>query len=70
MRTVAIFAAVLAVAASAAAQAPADRSEPPPLGAQPRLTLPAVQERELGNGLRVLLLEAHDVPLAQVNWRA
>jgi zinc protease len=55
------------MAASAAAQAPPDRTEPPRLAAQPRLTLPAVQERALGNGLRVLLLEAHDVPLAQVN---
>jgi predicted Zn-dependent peptidase len=57
----------LAIAASAAAQAPPDRSEPPALGVPPRLTLPAVQERELANGLRVLLLEAHDVPLVQIN---
>jgi predicted Zn-dependent peptidase len=69
MRIATLFAGMLAVAvaASAAAQAPADRSEPPPLGAPPRLTLPDVQQRELGNGLRVLLLEAHDVPLAQIN---
>ena len=62
-----MFAAALAMAASAAAQAPPDRTQPPRLAPQPPLTLPAVQERELGNGLRVLLLEAHDVPLAQVN---
>jgi predicted Zn-dependent peptidase len=67
MKAASALAAALAIAASAAAQAPPDRSQPPAFGAQPRLTLPAVQERELANGLRVLLLEAHDVPLAQIN---
>jgi zinc protease len=57
----------LAVAATATAQAPPDRSEPPTLDPPPRLTLPTVQRRELENGLRVLLLEAHDVPLVQIN---
>jgi zinc protease len=67
MKTTWMFAAALALTTPAAAQQAPDRSRPPALAAQPRLTLPAVQERELANGLRVLLLEAHDVPLAQIN---
>ena len=67
MKAALALAAALAVASSAAAQAPPDRSTPPALGAPPRLMLPAVQQRELSNGMRVLFLEAHDVPLAQIN---
>jgi predicted Zn-dependent peptidase len=67
MKTTLMLAAALALVATATAQTPPDRSGPPALGPPPRLTLPAVQERELANGLRVLLLEAHDVPLAQVS---
>jgi zinc protease len=67
MKAVLALTVSLVMAASAGAQAPPDRSAPPALGAPPRLTLPAVQERELANGLRVLLLEAHDVPLVQIN---
>jgi zinc protease len=67
MKTTWMLAAALALATPATAQQGPDRSRPPALGAQPRLVLPAVQERELANGLRVLLLEAHDVPLAQIN---
>ena len=67
MKIIWTVAAALAIAAIATAQPPPDRSRPPAIGAPPRLTLPAVQERELTNGLRVLLLEAHDVPLAQIN---
>jgi predicted Zn-dependent peptidase len=67
MKAALALAAALLVAASAAAQAPPDRTEPPALAAPPRLMLPAVQQRELSNGMRVLFLEAHDVPLAQIN---
>jgi zinc protease len=67
MKTTWTLAAALAIAATAAAQPPPDRSQPPALGEPPRLTLPAVQARELTNGLRVLVLEAHEVPLAQIN---
>jgi predicted Zn-dependent peptidase len=59
--------AVALVAAAATAQERPNRTEPPALGPQPRLTLPVVQERKLDNGLRVMLLEAHDVPLVQVS---
>ena len=67
MRFAHLAAIALVFAAAAAAQQLPDRSEPPTLGAPPRLTLPMVQEQALSNGLRVLLLESHEVPLVQVN---
>lgn len=48
------------------AQAP-DRSQPPPLGPPPALSLPAIQKRQLSNGLPVWLVERHEVPVTQVN---
>ena len=57
--------AVLATVA-VSAQAP-DRSKPPALGPAPSLKLPAVQKFTLGNGLRLWLLENHEVPLVQAN---
>jgi predicted Zn-dependent peptidase len=51
---------------SAAAQAP-DRSAPPALGPAPVLKLPAIQKRQLSNGLPVWMVELHEVPVAQVN---
>jgi predicted Zn-dependent peptidase len=44
-----------------------DRSGPPELGPPPSLTLPPIQHLELDNGLKVLLMEKHDVPLVQLN---
>jgi predicted Zn-dependent peptidase len=48
-------------------QAPPDRSHPPELGPTPQLKLPAIQRFALSNGLPVVLLEKHGVPLVQVN---
>lgn len=68
---------VLATAAGFAQQAPTspaassrqvpDRSKPPALGLAPQLTLPPIQKRTLSNGLAVWIVEAHKVPLVQVN---
>jgi len=58
--------AMLALAASAFAQAP-DRSKPPALGPAPSLKLPAIQKQKLSNGLAVWIVEHHEVPLAQIN---
>jgi predicted Zn-dependent peptidase len=44
-----------------------DRTKPPALGAAPQLKLPPIQKRTLSNGLPVWLIEAHEVPLVQVN---
>jgi len=56
----------IAISAAPAAQAP-DRSKPPASGAAPALKLPAIQKRQLSNGLPVWLVELHEVPVVQVN---
>ncbi|HEX6307565.1 MAG TPA: pitrilysin family protein [Longimicrobiales bacterium] len=60
------LAAMLVFTAGAAGQAP-DRSRRPAVGEAPDLALPALQEFRLENGLRVLLMEKHDLPLVQLN---
>jgi predicted Zn-dependent peptidase len=61
----------LLLAAPAPAQTPAaakpDRSKQPALGPVRELKLPPVQELQLGNGLPVLLVELHEVPVVSVN---
>ncbi len=53
------------------AQAPQpDRSAIPAVGPAPALKLPAIQKRRLANGLQVLIVELHEVPVAQVNLTA
>jgi zinc protease len=52
---------------SLVAQGKPDRSTPPALGTAPQLNLPQIQKRTLSNGLPVWLIEAHAVPLVQVN---
>jgi zinc protease len=49
-----------------AAQAP-DRTKAPDPGPPPTLNLPAIQKRQLSNGLPVWIVEMHEVPVAQVN---
>jgi zinc protease len=44
-----------------------DRGKPPVPGPAAALTLPAVQKLTLDNGLRVWVLEHHEVPLVQAN---
>ena len=46
---------------------PPDRSKPPALQAAPQLTLPSIEKRTLLNGVGVWIVEAHEVPLVQVN---
>ena len=50
----------------ALAQVP-DRSAPPKPGPVPSLKLPAIQKRQLANGLPVWIVELHEVPVAQVD---
>jgi len=66
--TLATATAVMTVAATAGlyGQGP-DRSGPPELGAPPTLSLPAIQQFELSNGLPVMLVEKLTVPLVQLN---
>ncbi len=64
MRTF-VLAIFLAVAVPAAAQV--DRSRPPAPGPAPTVTLPAIQKRALSNGVPVLIVEQHEVPVAQID---
>ena len=56
----------LVLLAGAALAAPADRSKPPASGPVKPLKLPPVQRLALVNGLPVLLVESHEVPVASV----
>ena len=57
----------IALTAGVAAQQGPDRSKPPAPGPAAPLTVPAVQKVTLANGLRVWVLEHHEVPLVQAN---
>jgi predicted Zn-dependent peptidase len=66
MTRLAMFTALSVFAATLGAQAP-DRTRPPQAGPPPAVQLPTIQKRQLSNGLPVWLVEAHEVPVAQVN---
>lgn len=61
-----ILALAFAVAGAGLQQWP-DRSAPPKPGPPPVLKLPPIQEHKLANGLRVWLVEHHEVPVVQVS---
>jgi zinc protease len=44
-----------------------DRSKPPELPPPAKMNLPAIQQFDLSNGLKVILMEKHEVPLLQLN---
>jgi predicted Zn-dependent peptidase len=56
-----------APARTAPAAAKPDRSKPPALGPVRPLKLPPVQQFRLSNGIPVLFVELHEVPVVQVN---
>ncbi|MCC6396161.1 MAG: insulinase family protein, partial [Bacteroidetes bacterium] len=56
----------LGMTVSAWAQKP-DRSAPPQLGPPPSFSMAAIQHFSLSNGVPVVLLEKHQVPLVQIN---
>ena len=66
-----VAAAAVALVAVVGAQAPdrtgPDRTTPPVPGPPPALKVPAIQKRTLPNGVPVWIMEAHEVPLVQVN---
>ena len=57
---------LIAIGISLHAQAP-DRSRPPQPGPPPELKLPAIEKRQLSNGLPVWIVQLHEVPVAQIN---
>ena len=46
------------------AQGTFDRTKPPELGPPPRVSLPPIVTRELPNGLKLMIVEQHELPLA------
>src|SRR5204862_2180899 len=57
-------AAVVAQTAAIAQGAPIDRSHAPTLGPPPKVSLPPIITRELPNGLKLMIVEQHELPLA------
>jgi zinc protease len=56
--------AILAFCASGGVGAqPGGRTTPPPLGPPPKIALPPIHESQLPNGMRVLVVERHEIPL-------
>lgn len=55
---------VLALPAFVSAHAQTDRSKPPVLGPPPALHLPPVVVRDLANGLKLMVVERHNLPVA------
>src|ERR671936_191087 len=53
----------LIIAPTVRAQA-VDRTKPPELGPPPRVSLPPIVTRELANGLKLMIVEQHELPLA------
>lgn len=56
--------ALAAVQSAAVAQGTFDRTKPPELGPPPRVSLPPIVTRELPNGLKLMIVEQHELPLA------
>jgi zinc protease len=65
-RSLTVAAVALATVVVSAQQAP-DRTHPPQPGPPSAVALPAIQKRQLSNGLPVWTVEMHKVPVAQVN---
>ncbi len=58
-----VVAFLLSAGVSASAQT-IDRSKPPELGPPPTVSLPPIITRQLANGLKLMIVEQHELPLA------
>ena len=65
-RITALFLSLCLLATIVAAQQALDRSHPPQPGPPPALHLAPIEKRQLSNGLPVWIVEAHEVPVAQI----
>src|SRR5688572_9521924 len=54
----------LAALPSVSAGQTLDRSKPPTLGPPPKVSLPPIVTRELSNGLKLMIVEHHELPIA------
>jgi zinc protease len=57
---------ILVPARAAPPTATLDLTKPPPLGAPPSLNPPPITTRELTNGLKIVVVEQHELPLVDV----
>jgi predicted Zn-dependent peptidase len=53
-------------ATATAMSVPLDLTKPPTLGAPPSLSVPPIVTRELPNGLRIVIVEQHELPVADM----
>ena len=60
----AVVAAFVCLDSNAGAQGTIDRTKPPVLGPPPTVSLPPIVTRQLPNGLKLLIVEQHELPLA------
>lgn len=60
----AVIVALIGPLSVASAQGTIDRTKPPELGKPPTVSLPPIVTRQLANGLRLLIVEQHELPLA------
>ena len=61
-----VLAVIIALGSAVVSAQPPDRSKTPQPGPAPTLTLPPMQAAQLANGLRVRLIEMHEVPIVKV----
>lgn len=59
-----VFGIIVVQSAAIAQNAPVDRSHVPSLGPPPKVSLPPITTRELPNGLKLMIVEQHELPLA------
>jgi len=63
-RALSAMTALCLAGSSLMAQGTVDRSKPPELGPPPRVSLPPIVTRQLANGLKLMIVEQHELPLA------
>ena len=66
MKNILIMAAMLSIGCIAMTQAQFDRTKQPQAGAAPSIKLPAVQRATLSNGLNIVVVEHHELPVVQM----
>src|SRR2546422_2952337 len=64
LRALMAFTALTLTGAPLSAQVAVDRTKPPELGPPPRVSIPPIITRELPNGLKLMIVEQHELPLA------
>ncbi len=64
LRSLAVVVAATAAANSVAVAQGVDRSRAPTLGPPPKVSLPPIVTRQLPNGLKLMIVEQHELPLA------